>query len=146
VDEILADIQWSFVDSFLVDGREPAPADQSDVHLQFLSETMREFFRSFKEVKNAFYNGRYEDAIRLLTRAIEKHPTFATVFYHLRAQSYFRLGQYDASMDDWTKKTALAPSSPQAHFNRGQAYERKGMMDLARADYQKAEELEKQEE
>ncbi len=52
------------------------------------------------------------------------------------ADAYLELGQFDEAISEYRRILRLNPNYPLVHYHLGQAYEKKGQPDLARAEYQ----------
>ncbi len=131
------DIDWSLVDSFLVEGRTACPVDDSIL----LPEGIRELFKLAGGACSAYKRGEYWDAIGGLTEMIEAVPD-APGPYQKRGHAYLETGNLDAAIEDLTRSIELEPKSAVSYRFRSRAYQEKGMMELAERDAEKARELE----
>jgi tetratricopeptide (TPR) repeat protein len=61
--------------------------------------------------------------------------------YFDRGLAYYKTGQYDEAISEYTKVIEINPKVAEAYGNRGLAYGRKGQYDLAIADFNKAIEI-----
>ncbi len=52
-------------------------------------------------------------------------------------------GKYDQAIADYSKAIGLDPTGFRSYHNRGVAYQKKGELEKAKADFAKAEELER---
>ncbi len=62
-------------------------------------------------------------------------------FYFNRGNNYFKRGQYDEAISDYTKALEIDPKFTEAYHNRGTAYGKKGRYDEAISDFTKALEI-----
>ena len=83
--------------------------------------------------------------IRGCTQVIErgeketrKNRSFA---YDNRGNAYYKMGEFDRAIADFSAAIALNPNDAIAHYNRGNAYENKGDREQAIVDYRKALEI-----
>lgn len=84
---------------------------------------------------------RFDEAIADCTKSIELNPN-DTRTYNCRALAYtIGTDEYDKAIIDRTETIRLDPKNPDAYFGRGKAYEAKGDMVKARADFARAKEL-----
>jgi tetratricopeptide (TPR) repeat protein len=134
------DFDWSFVGSFLLDGRQPCPVDPSTWTLSFLSPTEREWYQKTKAGEKAFDAGLYEEAASLLDEAIKLWPIFPRVLL-TRAHALMKLGRSDDAVHDLTQAISLAPFFSEAYYQRGLIYEGRGQPELAKADFETATRL-----
>jgi len=65
--------------------------------------------------------GRYEDAIRDLTRAIELEPDNSEVYF-FRGNVYMKEEQYEPAIADYSRAASADPNSFRAYHNRAAAY------------------------
>ena len=80
--------------------------------------------------------------IRGCTQVIErgeketrKNRSFA---YDNRGNAYYKMGEFDRAIADFTAAIALNPNDAIAHYNRGNAYDERAELDSAIADWDKA--------
>jgi tetratricopeptide (TPR) repeat protein len=88
--------------------------------------------------------GKYDDAIRLLTKAIasgELSQEELSRAYNSRGLSWDKKGDYDKAIADYSKAIMIDPKYVEAYNNRGSACDKKGDYDKAIADCSKAIEL-----
>lgn len=81
--------------------------------------------------------GRYPQALRDYTRAIESAPD-RPVGYMLRANVHIRLKQCQQAIADANTALALDPNLAPAYFVRGTCRYRQGLVELARSDLERA--------
>lgn len=91
----------------------------------------------YEHAKKLFDDGKYEEAIANLDRAIEKNPDSKNA-YLLRGASYDYIGQYDQAIQDYSRAIEIDPQFVAAYNNRGSVYitleqYEKGLPDLDRA-------------
>ena len=85
----------------------------------------------------------YEKSIEHYTRAIELNPGLTSA-YHNRGHVYYKTGEIEYAIADYTKAIDLEPNNPnivQAYHNRGHVYCRRGEVEYAIADYTKVIDL-----
>jgi len=102
---------------------------------------------------------KYDEALSYLDKMIETHPSDIRGWFQLGV-SHFRIGKYDDAIQAFSEVIRLQPDRPDAYVNRGNVYakkadlmkaqgkieEEKNLRDLAKADFEKAEDLERIEE
>lgn len=76
----------------------------------------------------------YDTAIKQFTRAIELNP--APVFFGLRGDIYWRQGNFDAALADYSQAIAMAPTEADNYFGRARVWRDKGDKAAAVADLQ----------
>lgn len=80
-----------------------------------------------------YYQGRYDEAVAALSKAINRNPAYAPA-YRLRASAFKAIKDYPASAEDYTSLLALTPDF--LFYNRrGLVYEEMKEYKLAAADY-----------
>lgn len=79
--------------------------------------------------------GDYENAIRDITINIENGEGDDLWALDKRAEYYFKAGEYDLSIEDYTKVIDLAPLSAYGYYRRGWCYELKKDYDRALENY-----------
>ena len=84
--------------------------------------------------------GRYDEAIKEYTEAIELAPNF-TEAYNTRGIAYVQQGELDQAIADFDKAIELDPELAKAYNNRGYAYYLKGEVAKAVSDFEKCIEL-----
>jgi tetratricopeptide (TPR) repeat protein len=84
----------------------------------------------------------YDRAIQDYDHALKLYP-YSFAVYLNRGITYVHLGQLDHGIEDYTQGIKLNPNEVMAYQNRGNAYKRKGQLDLARADFDKVQQLKK---
>ncbi|MFN7947994.1 MAG: tetratricopeptide repeat protein [Blastocatellia bacterium] len=104
----------------------------------FLRE--RGFLRTWEYQRGtvALHEGRAEEAISyfraaLRHRAVEWH---IDSFEDCLAKAYLALGRTDEAIAEYERILKINPNYPLAHYHLGQAYERTGARDQARASYE----------
>ncbi|MGC2063253.1 MAG: tetratricopeptide repeat protein [Thermodesulfovibrionales bacterium] len=68
---------------------------------------------------------------------IQKEPEKVPFAYYNRGIAFYRAGQMDRAIEDYSKAIALDPSYVRAYANRGFVFEKIGRLDNAIADYDK---------
>ncbi|MCR4416021.1 MAG: tetratricopeptide repeat protein [Thermoguttaceae bacterium] len=135
------EIDWAFVDSFLVEGRPTKQsADTLQARIQSLPEPFRTAARHYREGCNAYDNARFEESIGHLTRAIRASPQSHGP-YLVRARCLLKLGKLDEAIMDLSKVVELRPELAAAYQARAEAYRQKGLVEMADADLRRAWEL-----
>ncbi len=81
--------------------------------------------------------GRLEEALQEMKRALELEPTSLVMNTFMGATLYFA-GRYDEAIEQCRKTIEMDPNFAVAHWHLGLAYEQKGMFDDAIAEFQKA--------
>ena len=132
------DIDWSFVDSFLIVGRTPSPRSPREMAADLLPEPTRSNFGLFHEGCDAYARGDYRACVDWLTRFIAAGARFPGAFA-VRGGAYVKLGMFDEAIDDFTLAIQLSPRSGRAYHSRSIAYRLKGFSNLADADQRQAE-------
>jgi tetratricopeptide (TPR) repeat protein len=87
-----------------------------------------------------YFDGKYDQAILELTKAIEINPGLARA-YVTRGLTYEDKNEYDLAIADFTIVIEIKPTDARAYVYRGMAFENKGEYNLAIADYSKAIEV-----
>lgn len=82
--------------------------------------------------------GEPDRAIPDCEAVIRLDPKGASGGYNGRADAYLSKGQYDRAIQDYDKAIKIDPDFGRAHANRGLAYEKKGDIARARADFKAA--------
>jgi tetratricopeptide (TPR) repeat protein len=77
-------------------------------------------------------------AIAACTRAINSGEGRPSINYNFRGVAYYRKGDTDRAIADFTEAIRLDPKNATTHNKRGVAYHRKGDMDRAIADFTEA--------
>ena len=99
---------------------------------------------SLQKAGSAYEAGQYAEAIQECTLAIESGKLSQTQLanaYHDRGWAYWKKGDHDKAIADFTKAIELDPKFVPAYDIRGGLYRRKGEDAKADADYRKAREL-----
>lgn len=79
-------------------------------------------------VRTSFWvivQGRFEEALKDYTAAIQLNPQHCRAFYN-RAFSNDRLRRYDAAVSDYTRALEIQPGNATAYHNRASLFERLG--------------------
>ena len=84
--------------------------------------------------------GRLDEAIGALNKAIELKPDLTPAYYHL-GNTYGKQGNFDAAIEAFKKAIELNPDYAQAYADLGGAYEGQGRLDEAIGAFKKAIEL-----
>ncbi len=84
----------------------------------------------------------YDRAIADYNRAIELNPKYA-VLYSSRGNAYYGKKDYDRAIADYSQSIELDPKNVWPYRNRADAYERLGLTEQAKADREKARQLDK---
>ena len=71
------------------------------------------------------FQGRFEEALKDYTAAIQLNPRHCRAFYN-RAFSNDRLRRYDAAVSDYTRALDIQPGNATAYHNRASLFERLG--------------------
>jgi tetratricopeptide (TPR) repeat protein len=78
-------------------------------------------------------------SIRGCTQVIERGEQESrknrAVAYNNRGLAYYKKGEHDRAIADFTESIALDPNDAEAYYNRGVVYGAKGEFDRAIADY-----------
>ncbi|MBX9573633.1 MAG: tetratricopeptide repeat protein [Candidatus Obscuribacterales bacterium] len=82
-------------------------------------------------------NGRYQDAINILTQAISQDPKLADA-YISRGFSFSKLGNYPSAILDYLRALEIQPQSAYAHNNLGFTYLRNGNYEKALEEFNTA--------
>jgi len=137
------DIDWSFVDSFLVDNRAPIRSPIGFDHvLSLLSEPDKTAMRLFNQGCEEYERGDYRRSIELLTNSIGtigKHPGA----YIVRGGAYVKVRNLDQAIRDFTRAIELSPERIVAFRSRAYTYGLMGRKDLAEIDRGRADALER---
>ena len=80
-------------------------------------------------------SGNPDDIIVKCTELIERYPRSRAEGYSGRGMAYFRKGDYDRAILEYSQAINLEPADPFHHSWRASAYERKGDTDRAMEDY-----------
>jgi tetratricopeptide (TPR) repeat protein len=86
----------------------------------------------------AAQGGNYDEAIRLFTKAIdsgELSQEHLSVAYNNRGNAWYKKGDYDRAVADYTKVIEIEPRQVFAYTCRGNAWYKKGDYDKAIADF-----------
>jgi tetratricopeptide (TPR) repeat protein len=88
----------------------------------------------------AIERGLYKDAIRLLTKAIEKDPKYDKAYYN-RALAYAWMNKFDEALPDYNKAIEINPNYSKALVGRGKVLQNKKKIKEALMDFNKAIEV-----
>jgi Asp-tRNA(Asn)/Glu-tRNA(Gln) amidotransferase A subunit family amidase len=92
--------------------------------------------RSKEEGNAAFKAGRYNEAVKRYSEAIQYNPQIA-VYFSNRAMAYLKLGSYTAAEADCDAALELDPSMVKALLRRGSAQLAQGRLVEARKDFER---------
>ena len=119
--------------------------DKKRIKQAFANED--KIFLSNQKVSEAwkvYYNGDYNNSIKIFTEAIKFNPQNGLAYYG-RAYAYDDLKNYQQVIEDCTKAVQFNnPRLIDAYNNRGEAYRKSGDYKQAIADYNKALEINSQ--
>lgn len=99
--------------------------------------TAKDYYRKSFQFVNA---GSTQDAIDLLTLAIEKDPSFFEAYYN-RGVMYFCQEKYQKALDDFDTAISLNKSHAGAFASRGTVYDKLNMTEKSLADLKMAARL-----
>jgi tetratricopeptide (TPR) repeat protein len=133
-------IDWTLVKQFIQHNPPPKPALQEEIFPPTLSENERLGFVAFQQGCRAFEAGEYNQAISLLTEAIERLPGGVGA-YRTRGRAYVMTGQLAESIADFTRAIELNPKDAQLFRERAVAYMKSGLVDEATLDERTANRL-----
>ena len=93
------------------------------------------YWRGYLNLKS----GRPQEALEDFQKALGRQPHRWDMdsFEDGLANAYLELGQLDDAINEYERILRLNPNYPLAHFHLGQAYERKGLTERARASYER---------
>ncbi|MGQ9638230.1 MAG: tetratricopeptide repeat protein [Thermodesulfobacteriota bacterium] len=94
----------------------------------------------YKQGLQFYQDGKYEEALRALLRAIEKEP-FEPIYRNSLGVLYTKMEKYDEAIDAYIKVIEMQPGSYTANKMLGQLYGIKREYDKAKPFYKKAAEL-----
>ena len=94
-------------------------------------------YRSFYDGSIALESGRAQDAIAHFKEALLHGPLVWDIdsLEDCLANAYLALSQIDECITEYQRVLSVNPNYPLAHYHLGQAYDRKGMSEQARAEY-----------
>ena len=75
----------------------------------------------YSQATDAIAQGKHEQAISGLTKAIESDPKFAEAYVN-RGIAYSEIGNVEAAIADYTKAIEIKPDLIDAHYNLGNAH------------------------
>jgi len=99
--------------------------------------TAKDYYQKSFQFINA---GSTQDAIDLLTLAIEKDPSFFEAYYN-RGVMYYCQEKYQKALNDFDKAISINKQNASAFASRGTVYEKLSKPDLALADFKTAARL-----
>lgn len=99
--------------------------------------TAQDYYRKSFQFINA---GSTQDAIDLLTLAVEKDPSFFEAYYN-RGAMYYCQQKYPKALEDFNKALSLNGQHAAAFASRGTVYEKLNQPDQALADFKTAARL-----
>jgi Flp pilus assembly protein TadD len=94
--------------------------DAGDIAQRILASDERHFYALHLLSAIAARRGRWEDAVRLATSALEVEPAEVQVLCN-RGVALRMLHRFDEALEDYDRALAIDPASPVAHNNRGVA-------------------------
>ena len=102
-----------------------------------LAPTLRPvyYWRAYLNLKS----GRPQEAVADFREALRHQPNRWNMesYEDCLANAYLELGQLDDAINEYERILRLNPNYPLAHYHLGQAYERKGLPERARASYER---------
>ncbi|XP_013787333.1 hsc70-interacting protein-like [Limulus polyphemus] len=130
-EEIESDIDLDNTGVIEPDTDEPQPV--GDESVEVTEEMMDESNEKRGQAMEAYSEGKYEDAIKLLTEAILKNPHSA-VLYAKRASIFVKMEKPNAAIRDCDKALSLNPDQALAYKFRGRAHRLLGNWEKAQLD------------
>jgi Flp pilus assembly protein TadD len=103
------------------------------------SPGMNEVERVLNEALEHYNSERFDDALAVLTRALEVQDDPSVRF--TRASTYDAMGRYEEALADYNHILATYPDDPDTLNNRGNTFMNMGRFEEAWADYQRTLEL-----
>jgi hypothetical protein len=129
---LLKEIDWPFVDSFLLNGRLSAP---SDPVAEKVPEHLRPFMNCYISAYEAYHHGKYQEAAMLFSKAAELHSGIPLPqVYFLRGKAFLQIGRLEEAISDFTTVIKMWPDCVLAYEDRSRAYMNKGAIAKAMAD------------
>ena len=115
--------------------RATSQAEKDSIRKQ-MNDTDRDFLANQKldEGNKLFYEGKYEDAIKLYNEVIELKPN-SNVAYNNRGFVYYLLKQYERAIQDLDKAIELNSNDAAPYGNRGYVYFDLGQYERALHDF-----------
>jgi len=92
---------------------------------------------SYKQGMEALGNSKWDEALKLFTKAIDADPKHVASYIG-RGRAYYAKQQYDKSIADCDQAISLDPMNAEAFYYRGRDYQFKGVADRAIEDYSSA--------
>ncbi|XP_076321691.1 hsc70-interacting protein-like [Tachypleus tridentatus] len=130
-EEIESDIELDNTGVIEPDNDDTQP--MGDESIEVTEEMMDECNEKRGQAMEAFSEGNYEDAIKLLTEAILKNPHSAVLFAK-RASIFVKMGKPNAAIRDCDKALSLNPDQALAYKFRGRAHRLLGDWEKAQLD------------
>lgn len=90
-----------------------------------------------EKARKAMKDQKYEEAILLLNKAIDRNPKNADAF-NARGVALFELGKYNDAFLDYQQAIELAPKNYRPYFNRAELYRNLKQWQEALKDYNQA--------
>ena len=87
------------------------------------------------------YSGQPEEAVELIEKAMRLNPRYPVWWLYYLGQGHRLSGQYDKAIDTFKEAIALQPNNHRPHLWLGLAYSRKGEIDKARGEVERALQL-----
>ncbi|MGI9067604.1 MAG: tetratricopeptide repeat protein [Pyrinomonadaceae bacterium] len=86
-----------------------------------------------------FRNGRQAEAMETFKAALARPPAIWMIDYleDCLANAYLELGRWDDAIAEYERILRLNPNYPLAHYHLAQAFERKGLREQARTEYER---------
>ncbi|MBW1991778.1 MAG: tetratricopeptide repeat protein [Deltaproteobacteria bacterium] len=84
----------------------------------------------FDQGTEHMHRGRYQAALRDLTRAIELDPNYDKA-YRQRGNVYFRMGDYDRALADYNRARRVTPGLGRNYYLRALVYLKLGKLEEA---------------
>jgi tetratricopeptide (TPR) repeat protein len=103
-------------------------------------QSVGDYYAYGKQGSNYIKQGKYDEAIESLTKAIDLNPE-GDMAYNTRGWAYYKKKQIDLAISDYTKAIEINPSIELFYNNRGLAYLDSGQNDLAISDFTHAIEI-----
>ncbi|MEM7183815.1 MAG: tetratricopeptide repeat protein [Spirochaetota bacterium] len=98
-------------------------------------------YNEFYKQGNQYHNqGKFKEAIKSYTQAIEKDPK-NSFYYYRRAQAYNRINDSQKARDDFTKAIQIEPSYAIAYWQRAYIAKKSGDKESCLKDIKKAIDL-----
>lgn len=145
-DSFPENVDWSFVDGFLV-GTHPTVAreatDPNDARIDHLPVELRNGVRLAYKGYQAFDRAQYVECVTYVTDALRLNPELFGI-HLLRGRANMKLGRLDEAIADFTHAIQLKPQSAETYRERSEAYKRCGLFELAEGDDCQATQIERE--